>query len=314
MQWTEFECPALQWIWWASDSRIPHKQNPAWNHMDITRIHTFKITQSVFFHKTLQMFFQTIAIINLHVISIWYQGVPQFEGVLFEAVLPFYLFWAFLVLLLLVYLGFVIYKRVFCCSLFNFLMLFMFFAEFCKFSLISLQDGEMQYVCWPFWYETHIISITFFFIFFHSCSSFTIFFGMGWLELYLFFKMWAPRGFVKCFNNVLCFILYFFSNDFQHSICFFIASEHWTDVFLEISVITTRSFLNGNDQWRAYLRNILFQWTKFFVPYLYMFRAATLVLLIFLIYFFKWKYWMFWFSGNHPDFQALLKNQQSFIV
>lgn len=113
-----------------------------------------------------------------------------------------------------------------------------------------------------------------FFLFSHTYSSFTvfIFFAMGWLELYLFFKMWAPHGFLKCFNNILCFIPYFFSNNFQHSICFFTASEHWTDVFLEISVITTRSLLNGNDQSRAYQRNFLFQWTKVFVPYLYMFR------------------------------------------
>lgn len=142
------------------------------------------------------------------------------------------------------------------------------FTAFYQFSHVFTGWRDAVCLLTLFMKNSHNFDHNFFLFFPIPVPVLQYFFLMGQLQLHLFFKMWAPYGFVKCFNKVLCFILYFFSNNFQHSICFFTASEHWTDVFLEISVITTRSLLNGNDQCRAYQRNFLFQWTKVFIPYL----------------------------------------------
>lgn len=125
-------------------------------------------------------------------------------------------------------------------------MLFMILQNFISLlsltSLISLFRLERWSMLFGPFYEKHYIILTILVAFFLYLSQiYYILFTLGWPELYLLFKMWAPHGFVVFFNNVLCFILYFFSNNSQHSICFFTASEHWTDIFLEISIITTRS-------------------------------------------------------------------------
>lgn len=147
------------------------------------------------FWETFQTFFHPISNFSMHN-TLW-QGVPQIKKVLSEDAISFYLFQTCLVIGFFTLLTFVLWDS----DLLLFIhlsMLFMILQNFISLiSLISpfrLERWSMLFD--PFYEKNYIILIILVEFFIYLPQIYYIFFTLGWLELYLLFKMWASHGFV----------------------------------------------------------------------------------------------------------------------
>lgn len=149
MQWAEFKCTALKWMWWASDSSLSKAL------LEITEIHRFKTSQwLVLFHRTVQILFQPVTTFSIHNNILW-QGIPQFKQALSEELLLFYPSYIFPFM----FLGIFYCDTIICCPLFTFTMLFTILQNLISFPWYLFRL-ERQSMLVDHSYENHYIILT----------------------------------------------------------------------------------------------------------------------------------------------------------